>query len=45
LKATPISGIAFDGFVIFEPESIAALAESLFPGKDAELINTWRLRL
>jgi 2-haloacid dehalogenase len=42
--ATPTKAIAFDGFVIFDPKSIAVLAESLFPGKGAELINTWRLR-
>jgi 2-haloacid dehalogenase len=27
-----------------DPKSIAVLAESLFPSKGAELINTWRLR-
>ena len=42
--ATPIKAIAFDGFVIFDTKSIAVLAESLFPGKGAELINAWRLR-
>ena len=42
--ATPIKAIAFDGFVIFDPKSIAVLAESLFPGKGVELMNTWRLR-
>jgi len=42
--ATPIKAIAFDGFVIFDPKSIAVLAESLFPSKGAELINAWRLR-
>jgi len=40
--ATPIKAIAFDGFVIFDPKSIAVLAESLFPSKGAELINAWR---
>jgi 2-haloacid dehalogenase len=42
--ATPIKAIAFDGFVIFDPKSIAVLAESLFPSKGAELINAWRLK-
>ena len=42
--ATPIKAIAFDGFVIFDPKPIAVLAESLFPGKGAELINAWRVK-
>jgi hypothetical protein len=31
--------IAFDGFVIFDPKSVAALAENLFPGKGPDLMN------
>ncbi len=42
--ATPIKAIAFDGFVIFDPKSIVLLAENLFPGHGAELLNAWRLR-
>ncbi len=36
--------VAFDGFPIFDPRPIFALAEVLFPGKGAELGNTWRTR-
>ena len=39
-----IQAIAFDGFVIFDPRPIFALAEKLFPGKGAELSNAWRTR-
>jgi len=42
--ATPIKAIAFDGFVIFDPKSIAVLAEGLFPSKGAELISAWRIK-
>ena len=36
--------IAFDAFPIFDPRPIAALTESLFPGKGAAVINVWRTR-
>jgi 2-haloacid dehalogenase len=36
--------IAFDAFVIFDPRSISALAEELFPGKGARLSEVWRAR-
>jgi 2-haloacid dehalogenase len=36
--------VAFDAFAIFDPHPIGALAESLFPGKGAELMTTWRTR-
>src|SRR5437762_6055042 len=39
-----IRAVAFDGFVIFEPRPVFALAERLFPGKGAELSNVWRTR-
>ena len=39
-----IRAIAFDGFTIFDPRPVVALAEQLFPGKGAELGNTWRTR-
>ena len=40
----PIKALAIDGFVLFDPRPIAALAERLVPGKGAELIATWRTR-
>jgi 2-haloacid dehalogenase len=40
----PIKAIAFDGFPIFDPRPIFALAEELFPGRGVELSNTWRIR-
>lgn len=39
-----IKAIAFDGFPIFDPRPIFALAEQLFPGRGAELSNAWRTR-
>lgn len=42
--ARPYKAIAFDGFPIFDPRPIFKLAETLFPGKGAELSNTWRTR-
>jgi 2-haloacid dehalogenase len=36
--------VAFDAFPIFDPRPIAGLAETLFPGKGAELSNAWRTR-
>jgi 2-haloacid dehalogenase len=40
----PIKAVAFDAFPIFDPRSVFALAETLFPGKGAELGNAWRAR-
>jgi 2-haloacid dehalogenase len=39
-----IKAIAFDGFPIFDPRPILALAEDLFPGHGTELSNAWRTR-
>ena len=39
-----IRAIAFDGFPIFDPRPIFALAEALFPGRGAEFSNAWRTR-
>jgi 2-haloacid dehalogenase len=33
-----------DGFTTFDPRSVSALAEQLFPGKGSELSNLWRTR-
>ncbi len=41
---TKIKAIAFDGFPIFDPRPVFALAEALFPGRGAELSNAWRIR-
>ena len=43
-NAPGIKALAFDAFPIFDPRSIAALAEKLYPGRGAELIKTWRIR-
>lgn len=40
----PIKAIAFDGFTTFDPRSVSALAEQLFPGRGPELSNLWRTR-
>jgi 2-haloacid dehalogenase len=39
-----IKAIAFDGFVIFDPNSVAPIAEEVFPGNGAALTNEWRTR-
>jgi 2-haloacid dehalogenase len=36
--------LAFDAFAIFDAHPIGVLAESLFPGKGAQLMETWRIR-
>jgi 2-haloacid dehalogenase len=36
--------VAFDAFPIFDPRPVFALAETLFPGRGAELSNAWRTR-
>jgi 2-haloacid dehalogenase len=40
----PVKAIAFDGLVIFDLRPIAVLTEELFPGRGAEVSNTWRTR-
>jgi 2-haloacid dehalogenase len=39
-----IKAVAFDGFAIFNPGPVFALAEELFPGHGAALGNAWRTR-
>jgi 2-haloacid dehalogenase len=39
-----LQAVAFDGFTIFDPRPIAALAEALFPGQGQHLSNAWRTR-
>lgn len=39
-----VSAIAFDGFVIFDPRPIFALAVELFPDRGDALGNLWRTR-
>jgi 2-haloacid dehalogenase len=36
--------IAFDAFPIFDPRSVAARCEALFPGRGGELVQMWRTR-
>lgn len=43
--ALPYRAIAFDAFPVFDPRPIAALAESLYPGQGAALMDAWRTRL
>jgi 2-haloacid dehalogenase len=39
-----VKTILFDAFAVFDPRPIAALAESLFPGRGPDLTNAWRTR-
>ncbi len=43
-RQVKVKAIAFDGFPVFDPRPVFGLAEMLFPGKGAELGNTWRTR-
>jgi 2-haloacid dehalogenase len=36
--------IAFDAFPVFDPRPVGKLAEELFPGRGADLIDAWRTR-
>ena len=40
----PVKAIGFDGFVIFDPAPISAVAEELFPGTGNQLNILWRIR-
>ena len=44
VKAAAFEAVALDGFAVFDPRPIAALAETLFPGKGAAMSATWRTR-
>jgi len=39
-----IKAIAFDGLAIFDVRPVAALAESVFPGRGDEMSALWRTR-
>src|SRR5262245_525532 len=41
---TRFKAVVFDAFPIFDPRAIGTLAETLFPGKGAELTAAWRTR-
>jgi 2-haloacid dehalogenase len=36
--------VAFDFLVLFDPNSVAVVAEEVFPGKGRELVQIWRTR-
>lgn len=36
--------VAYDGFALFDPRPIAALASKLVPDKGADLVNLWRVK-
>ena len=40
-----VKAIGFDAFTIFDPRSIEAAVEDIFPGKGKELAAGWRTRL
>lgn len=41
---TRYAAIAFDAFVLFNPDSVASVAEREFPGKGRALTDIWRTR-
>jgi 2-haloacid dehalogenase len=42
--APRFKAVAFDYFVLFDPDSVMAEAEAVFPGRARELTNLWRTR-
>jgi 2-haloacid dehalogenase len=42
--APRFKAVAFDYFVLFDPDSVVPQAEALFPGKGRELTTVWRTR-
>ena len=43
-SAPRFKAVAFDYFVLFNPDSVVSAAEHAFPGKGRELTNLWRTR-
>ena len=44
-RAVPrFKAVAFDYFVLFNPDSVVATAEQVFPGRGRELTSLWRTR-
>jgi 2-haloacid dehalogenase len=44
VRPSKYRAIAFDAFPIFNPRTIAARCEALFPGRGNELVGMWRTR-
>jgi 2-haloacid dehalogenase len=44
VRPAKFRAIAFDAFAVFDPRSVAARCEALFPGRGSELIQMWRTR-
>jgi 2-haloacid dehalogenase len=42
--APNFKAVAFDAFSVFDPRPVAALCETLFPGRGGDLAATWRAR-
>jgi 2-haloacid dehalogenase len=40
----PFKAVAFDYFVLFDPDSVVARAEAIFPGKGVAFTSLWRTR-
>jgi 2-haloacid dehalogenase len=43
-RREPVRAVLFDAFPVFDPRPVAALAETEFPGRGAELTALWRTR-
>ncbi len=44
LHRRPTRALLFDGFTVFDPRPVGALAEEFFPGRGADLLDIWRTR-
>ena len=40
-----IKAVGFDAFTIFSPFSVDAVVDEHFPGKGAQLVGAWRVRI
>ena len=43
-RPSKFRAVAFDAFPVFDPRSVAARCEALFPGRGGELVQAWRTR-
>jgi 2-haloacid dehalogenase len=43
-RRPPLKAVLFDAFPVFDPRPVGALAERIFPGRGAPLVDAWRTR-
>jgi 2-haloacid dehalogenase len=45
VAAPPIRAVAFDGYGVFDPTAVIAVAEAVLPGKGRDFVAAWRARM